>query len=42
LHVYEATDTTLAVSTYIWRESDWALTAERLFPRGMRPLQTGY
>jgi 3',5'-cyclic AMP phosphodiesterase CpdA len=38
LHVYEAEDSTVAVSTYIWRESDWALTAERLFPRGMRPL----
>jgi 3',5'-cyclic AMP phosphodiesterase CpdA len=39
LHVYEATETTVGVSTYIWRDGDWALTAERLFPRGMRPLR---
>jgi 3',5'-cyclic AMP phosphodiesterase CpdA len=38
LHVYEADDDTMAVSTYIWRDDDWALTAKRLFPRGMRPL----
>jgi 3',5'-cyclic AMP phosphodiesterase CpdA len=40
LHVYEASKTTVKVSTYIWREEDWALTAERLSPRGMRPLDT--
>jgi 3',5'-cyclic AMP phosphodiesterase CpdA len=39
LHVYEAGETTIAVSTYIWRDDDWALTAERLFPRGTRPLR---
>jgi 3',5'-cyclic AMP phosphodiesterase CpdA len=41
LHVYEAAEETVAVSTYIWRDDDWALTAERLFPRGMRPLRAG-
>jgi 3',5'-cyclic AMP phosphodiesterase CpdA len=39
LHVYEAAEETVAVSTYIWRDGDWALTAERVFPRGMRPLR---
>jgi 3',5'-cyclic AMP phosphodiesterase CpdA len=39
LHVYEAAEASVAVSTYIWRDDDWALTAERLFPRGMRPLR---
>jgi 3',5'-cyclic AMP phosphodiesterase CpdA len=38
LHVYEAGDETLLVRTYVWREDDWGLTAERLFPRGRRPL----
>jgi 3',5'-cyclic AMP phosphodiesterase CpdA len=41
LHVYEAAEATVTVWTYIWRDDDWALTAERLFPRGMRPLVTG-
>jgi 3',5'-cyclic AMP phosphodiesterase CpdA len=35
LHVYEARERTLAVSTYIWRGGDWGLTAERVFPRGL-------
>jgi 3',5'-cyclic AMP phosphodiesterase CpdA len=38
LHVYEAAERTLAVSTYIWRGDDWGLTAQRLFPRGLEPL----
>jgi 3',5'-cyclic AMP phosphodiesterase CpdA len=38
LHVYEAGDDTLAASTYIWRGGDWGLTAQRIFPRGLRPL----
>ena len=33
LHVYDVADGSLAVSTYIWRGSDWALRAERSFPR---------
>jgi 3',5'-cyclic AMP phosphodiesterase CpdA len=40
LHVYEAGESTIAISTYIWRDDDWALTARRLFPRGLRPLET--
>jgi 3',5'-cyclic AMP phosphodiesterase CpdA len=40
LHVYEAGDETLGVSTYIWRDDDWGLTAVRVFPRGLGPLAT--
>jgi 3',5'-cyclic AMP phosphodiesterase CpdA len=40
LHVYEAYDDSLLVSTYVWREKDWGLTATRRFPRGDEPLQT--
>jgi 3',5'-cyclic AMP phosphodiesterase CpdA len=35
LHVYEPGERTLEVSTHIWREGDWGLTARRLFPRGL-------
>ena len=38
LHVYEASDDDLGVTTYVWRDEDWALTGRRLFPRGRRPL----
>jgi 3',5'-cyclic AMP phosphodiesterase CpdA len=38
LHVYEAAERTLTVSTHIWRGGDWGLTAVRLFPRGRGPL----
>jgi len=38
LHVYEAHDDSLAVSTYVWRGQDWGLTAVRRFPRGSEPL----
>jgi len=38
LHVYEAADHVVHVQTYVWREDDWGLTAERTFPRGRRPL----
>lgn len=34
LHVYEVDETTLRVSTHIWRDGDWALSAQRVFPRG--------
>jgi 3',5'-cyclic AMP phosphodiesterase CpdA len=40
LHVYEATDDTLRVQTYVWRDDDWGLTATRTFPRGREPLRT--
>lgn len=39
LHLYESGDGTLAVSTYIWRDDDWALSARRVFPRGTEPLR---
>ena len=38
LHVYDVADRTLSVHTYIWRDDDWGLTAQRLFPRGFGPL----
>jgi 3',5'-cyclic AMP phosphodiesterase CpdA len=39
-HVYEVEDACLRIQTYIWRDTDWGLTAERQFPRGREPLQT--
>ena len=38
LHVHEIRVDGLTVSTYIWRERNWALAAERRFPRGAAPL----
>jgi 3',5'-cyclic AMP phosphodiesterase CpdA len=38
LHVYEFDDSRLRVHTYTWRGEEWALTAEREFPRGREPL----
>jgi 3',5'-cyclic AMP phosphodiesterase CpdA len=38
LHVYEAGPDSLLVKTYVWRQDDWGLTAERRFPRGRAPL----
>jgi 3',5'-cyclic AMP phosphodiesterase CpdA len=38
LHVYEATDESLLVETYTWRDDAWGLTGERRFPRGRTPL----
>jgi 3',5'-cyclic AMP phosphodiesterase CpdA len=35
LHVYEAGERTLGISTYIWRDDDWGLTGRRTFPRGL-------
>ncbi len=40
LHVYEIHDDRLEIGTYVWRDDDWALTAERTFPRGRQPLDT--
>jgi len=38
LHVYDATNGSLEIHTYIWRMDDWGLTAVRRFPRGREPL----
>jgi 3',5'-cyclic AMP phosphodiesterase CpdA len=38
LHVYDVSDGALAVHTHIWRDDDWGLTAQRVFPRGLGPL----
>jgi 3',5'-cyclic AMP phosphodiesterase CpdA len=37
-HVYDAEPSTLRVLTFVWRDEDWALTADRLYPRGREPL----
>lgn len=39
LHVYDVERNSLSVSTYIWRDDDWALAAVRRFPRGRAPLE---
>ena len=36
--VYAASERTLRVETYIWRDDDWGLTAVRTFARGREPL----
>jgi 3',5'-cyclic AMP phosphodiesterase CpdA len=38
LHVYEASGDAIRIETFVWRGDDWALTAVRRFPRGLRPL----
>jgi 3',5'-cyclic AMP phosphodiesterase CpdA len=40
LHVYELEEGCLRIQTYIWRDKDWGLTAERQFPRGREPLES--
>jgi 3',5'-cyclic AMP phosphodiesterase CpdA len=40
LHVYEVDNSYLRVRTFIWRDTDWGLTAERQFPRGRGPLES--
>ena len=40
VHVYEIEESCLTIETYIWRDTDWALTATRQFPRGREPLKT--
>jgi 3',5'-cyclic AMP phosphodiesterase CpdA len=40
VHVYDIDDASLRVHTYVWRDDDWALTAERQFPRGTVPLES--
>jgi 3',5'-cyclic AMP phosphodiesterase CpdA len=38
LHLYEIEEICLRVRTYVWRDTDWGLTAERRFPRGSETL----
>ena len=40
LHVYEIEEKHLRIETYVWRDTDWGLTAERQFPRGSEPLES--
>ena len=39
VHVYEIEETFLRAHTFVWRDTDWGLTAERQFPRGREPLE---
>ena len=38
VHVYEIDEACLCVHTFVWRDGEWGLTAERQFPRGREPL----
>jgi hypothetical protein len=38
LHLYEADDAEIRVSTYVWQDGNWGLTASRRFPRGLSTL----
>jgi 3',5'-cyclic AMP phosphodiesterase CpdA len=38
LHVYQCSEDSIRVETYVWRDEDWGLTAVRRFARGRRPL----
>jgi 3',5'-cyclic AMP phosphodiesterase CpdA len=38
LHVYEVEASCLRISTFVWRDTDWGLTAEREFPIGREVL----
>jgi 3',5'-cyclic AMP phosphodiesterase CpdA len=40
VHVYEIDKACLRIRTFIWRDTDWGLTAEREFPRGREPLES--
>jgi 3',5'-cyclic AMP phosphodiesterase CpdA len=40
LHVYEIEEHHLRIETYVWRDTDWGLTAERQFPRGRETLDS--
>jgi 3',5'-cyclic AMP phosphodiesterase CpdA len=40
LHVYQIAEKCLRIETYVWRDTDWGLTAERQFPRGREPLKS--
>ena len=39
VHIYEVEESCLRIQTYVWRDTDWGLTAERQFPRGREPLE---
>ena len=40
LHVYDVDESCLRIRTFVWRDTDWGLTAERQFPRGREPLES--
>jgi 3',5'-cyclic AMP phosphodiesterase CpdA len=40
LHVYDVEESCLRIRTFVWRDTDWGLTAERQFPRGREALES--
>jgi 3',5'-cyclic AMP phosphodiesterase CpdA len=40
VHLYEIEEGCLRVRTYVWRDTDWGLTAERRFTRGRETLES--
>jgi 3',5'-cyclic AMP phosphodiesterase CpdA len=38
LHIYDVVEEAVTAMTYTWLDREWALTAMRRFPRGVRPL----
>jgi 3',5'-cyclic AMP phosphodiesterase CpdA len=38
VHIYEIEESCLRMQTFVWRDKDWGLTAEREFPRSREPL----
>src|SRR5436190_19319004 len=40
VHLYEIEEESLRIHTFVWRDTDWGLTAERVFPRGLEPLES--
>jgi 3',5'-cyclic AMP phosphodiesterase CpdA len=40
VHLYDIEEHCLRVRTYVWRDTDWGLTAERQFPRGRETLES--
>jgi 3',5'-cyclic AMP phosphodiesterase CpdA len=40
VHLYEIEESCVRVRTYVWRDTDWGLTAERRFPRGREILES--
>jgi 3',5'-cyclic AMP phosphodiesterase CpdA len=40
VHLYEIEEKCLRIQTYIWRDTDWGLTAAPAFPRGRETLES--
>jgi 3',5'-cyclic AMP phosphodiesterase CpdA len=40
VHIYDIDEESLRIRTFVWRDTEWGLTAERRFPRGREPLES--